>query len=407
MSKHKQLMWKSVLLCIVFAFFWTQTVATELDQLRMMDQVSFLVVGSDGDILLEKDADQALVPASTIKLLTAYMALETWGRNHRFITEFYLDEKNNLWVKGLGDPLLVSEELDLIITQLKNKGIKNIHDLVLDTSYFASSIRVDGQSDSNNPYDAPLGSLAVNFNTINVNVDKAGVTSAETQTPVTPLARKLGKALGSGRQRINLGSAELGPQYFAEVFSEKLRQQNISISGTTRFSTTPRTLPVFYRHQNSQTLGSVVSGMLKYSNNFIANQLYLLLGIEYYSAPATMEKSTKAMTHFFDNNFNWDKYTIIEGAGLSRKNKLNAQQLVNVLIAMQAYTDLIPEKDNGIIAKTGTLNGIKTYAGYFQQEGELMPFSLLINQPVSWEFRRQATRQLRQQAIKALSTGSM
>ncbi len=393
-------LWKVILLIVVFCFSWSQVIATELDQLMKMENSSFQIVGAYGEVLLEKDADMALIPASTIKLLTAYMALETWGQNYRFTTEFYLDDTNNLWVKGLGDPLLISEELDLIITQLKSRGIRKINNLVLDTSYFDKNIRVDGQSDSNNPYDAPLGALVTNFNTINVMVDKAGVASAEPQTPITPLARKLGKALGPGKQRINLGSAELGPQYFSEVFSKKLRQQGISIRGGVRFSTTPPTLAVFYQHKNSQTLAAVVRAMLKYSNNFMANQLYLMLGIEYDSAPATMDKSTKAMTHFIGNNFNWEKYKIVEGAGLSRKNQLSAKQLTDLLVAMQAYANLLPEKQAGIIAKTGTLTGIKTYAGYFAQDNKLIPFSLLINQPVTWEFRNKVARQLRKSTMK-------
>ena len=393
-------MLKLILFIGVFAFSSTPALATELSQLQTMDRASFLVVDSDGKTLIEKNADMALIPASTIKLLTAYIALETWGRNYRFTTEFYLDDSNNLWVKGLGDPFLISEELDLIVAQLKSRGIRKINDLILDTSYFASDISVNGQSDSNNPYDAPLGALATNFNTINIKVDKNGVTSAEPQTPITPLAQKLGKPLNHGKQRINLGSAKLGPQYFSEVFSEKLLQQDINIQGNVRFATVPQTLPVFYRHKNSQILEDVVRSMLKYSNNFIANQLYLLLGIAHESAPATMAKSESVMTQFLTHNFKWKEYKIIEGAGLSRENTLTARQLIDVLEAMQAYADLLPEKEDGIIAKTGTLRGIKTYAGYFKRGANLIPFSLLINRPVSWKFRNTVARQLRESAIK-------
>ena len=74
-----------------------------------------LVSDSHGRTLFSKNADHRLVPASTLKILTALAALHYLGPDHRFITEFYMDHNNNLFVKGYGDPLLISEVIAILL----------------------------------------------------------------------------------------------------------------------------------------------------------------------------------------------------------------------------------------------------------------------------------------------------
>ena len=70
-----------------------------------------LVVDSKGDELIAQNADTPFVPASVTKIVTAWLALEVLGADYRFETRFYLDAKRVLYVKGGGDPYLISEEL--------------------------------------------------------------------------------------------------------------------------------------------------------------------------------------------------------------------------------------------------------------------------------------------------------
>ena len=123
----------------------------------------------------------AYVPASILKLATAETAFHVLGTHYRFRTAFYRDG-DLLYIRGYGDPMLVSEEWALIAQELKLAGqfAHPIRALVLDQSAFATDLEVDGASDSLNPYDAKLGALVANFNTVFVDVDAAGhVTSAE------------------------------------------------------------------------------------------------------------------------------------------------------------------------------------------------------------------------------------
>ena len=75
---------------------------------------ALLVADHDGQIIFKKNEAKKCIPASTLKLLTALAAIHHLGLSYRFKTEFYIDPKQNLKVKGYGDPLLISEVLQEI-----------------------------------------------------------------------------------------------------------------------------------------------------------------------------------------------------------------------------------------------------------------------------------------------------
>src|ERR1700690_1390876 len=80
-----------------------------------------LVVDSKGNELIAQNADKPFTPASVTKIVTAWLALEVLGADYRFETRFYLDDKRVLYIKGGGDPYLISEELAPLATQLGAK----------------------------------------------------------------------------------------------------------------------------------------------------------------------------------------------------------------------------------------------------------------------------------------------
>jgi len=86
--------------------------------------------------LVAQNADESFVPASVTKIVTAWLALDVLGSNYRFETRFYLDGNRVLYVRGGGDPFLISEELARLTTNLVAAvGKKPITGIVLDTSY--------------------------------------------------------------------------------------------------------------------------------------------------------------------------------------------------------------------------------------------------------------------------------
>ena len=87
--------------------------AQELDELAgfISQNDSILVANAGGHIVLEKNAAEKRIPASTLKVFSSLVALNYLGEDYRFPTEFYLDKDANLKIKGYGDPLLISEVL--------------------------------------------------------------------------------------------------------------------------------------------------------------------------------------------------------------------------------------------------------------------------------------------------------
>jgi D-alanyl-D-alanine carboxypeptidase/D-alanyl-D-alanine-endopeptidase (penicillin-binding protein 4) len=379
------------LLCLplVFAGWWSSpSTAGPVDQVQGLSRAS-LLVQEDGRSLVAHNADRPMVPASTMKVLTALAALETWGRGHRFETDFYLDGGGWLWVKGLADPYLVSEELDRIVQGLKSKGVREVKGIGLDDSFFARDVEIAGRSSSDNPYDAPVTALAANFNTVSVVHSGSKISSAEPQTPLTPTARSLGEGGAAGKKRVNLGRRSVALAYFGELLAAKLRVAGVQVGEGQRNAPVPPGSKRIYRHRNTRTLAEVLAPTLEYSNNFVANALFLRLASPDGKGQVTMAAAQRAMTDFARRRFGWRDFTIEDGAGLSRGNRLSARQLVDVMEAFAPYRDLMPAQDGNqaVRAKTGTLRGVSCYAGYVRRGGTWEPFALMINEPVDYNLR--------------------
>ena len=127
-----------------------------------------LVVAADGNELVAQNAEEPFVPASVTKIVTAWLALEVLGGDYRFQTRFYLDNNRVLYVRGGGDPFLISEELALLAPQLVAAvGKQPLSGIVLDASYYPANIRIPGIEDSKDIRRRPESRLGGNFNTIN------------------------------------------------------------------------------------------------------------------------------------------------------------------------------------------------------------------------------------------------
>ncbi|TNF57420.1 MAG: peptidase S13, partial [Gammaproteobacteria bacterium] len=156
-----------------------------------------LAFEQDAKLSIAHQADRPMIPASTMKVLTALAAIQRWGLDYRFATDTFIAD-GWLWVQG-GDPFLVSEELDRLVTGIKGTGLREVKGIGLDDGLFSPTLRIDGRSASDNPYDAPVTALALNFNTLALTKEGGKLLSGEAQTPLTPLGRELGSRLGPGK----------------------------------------------------------------------------------------------------------------------------------------------------------------------------------------------------------------
>ncbi len=379
---------KKIFLFSLFVFLFCKIATPQTSASWSSEVTKFIenggvyVESADGKPLFNYHGNNTFIPASTLKLVTGLTALETLGKDYRFKTDFYIDSSNNFYIKGYGDPYLVSEELSKIAKILKGKGLKGINQIILDATYF-EPIKVPGVSASLNPYDALNSALSANFNTIFIQKNKNGeIVSAESQTPMTELTRTLAARAPYGKSRINLADhPDESLLYVGYLFKAFLDQEGVSTSGKILKGTVSSNAKLFYQHQSSKNLDEVVQAMMKFSTNFIANQLFLILGAEKIGPPANLAKGKQIVTNFLKTNLHLSQFNVEEGSGISRENKITPADLVKILKAFEKYRSLLPEKLDNIQAKTGTLTGVASLAGYFNSsQYQTVYFAIILNQ---------------------------
>jgi D-alanyl-D-alanine carboxypeptidase/D-alanyl-D-alanine-endopeptidase (penicillin-binding protein 4) len=336
--------------------------------------------------------ERALVPASLLKIPMAQVALTVLGDEFRFETHFYRNGEGDLLIRGLGDPYLVSEEIVRIADALAQRGIRQIRRLVMDDSAFESAPDLPLEPGANDPYAARNSALAVNFNTVNLAWAADGeLISGEPQTPLTALAQELGAQLAAGEpQRINLGNDPVaGLRQAQQVFRYFLEGAGITVSdGSFYREAVADEWTLFYQHFSSRSLSSNLEGLLRYSNNFIANQLFLTLGAQGKGYPATSEAARgvlqQHLAQLYGDDFgrNPQSLLMLEGAGLSRAQRVSAAGMMHILEVFKPLAELLPEVD-GALRKSGTLTGIYNFAGYIRGPKGLYPFVILTTQAVN------------------------
>jgi D-alanyl-D-alanine carboxypeptidase/D-alanyl-D-alanine-endopeptidase (penicillin-binding protein 4) len=324
------------------------------------------VIDEQGNVLIDQNADKPFVPASVAKVVTAWLAMEVLGPDYRFKTYFYLDENRVLYVRGGGDPMLVSEELALLAPALVEAiGTEPITGMVLDPSYYPEKVEIPGIEDNSRSYNALNSALAVNFNTINAVRRGNTVVSGEKQTPITPLAISQFKARGpKGRGRISLAKdPDLSLLYAGELLEAFIEQAGGKVDGDITIGPVPPGLQPVYVHLQSRTLAAIINLLLIGSNNYIANQVFLEIGAARYGGSVSLEKSLKVANEMLAQHGLQDDIYMEEGSGLSRGNRFTAQGLARVLDLFVTYAELMQGRDGGT-NKTGTMSGIRTLAGY-------------------------------------------
>ncbi len=324
------------------------------------------VIDAEGNELVAQNADKPFVPASVTKIVTAWLVLETLGGDYRFETKFYLNEHRFLYVRGGGDPFLISEELAVLAPELVAAvGKEPLTGIVVDASYYPSELRIPGIEDSSRSYNALNSALAVNFDTISAVRKGNNVLAAEPQTPITPLAISQYRARGlNGRGRISLAqSPKVSLQYAGELIAAFNERAGGSVNGKISIGTVPASLKPIYVHKQSRTLSQILHELLVGSNNYVANQVFLEIGGHRFGGPVSLDKSLKVANEMLAAHDLAGSVHLDEGSGISRNNHFTARGLDKVLNLFAPNIGLL-KKDKGASYKTGTLDGVRTLAGY-------------------------------------------
>ena len=361
-------MWSRLLaLSVACGLLSTQALAGAKETIAALAPSGLVyVIDEKGNELVAQNVERPFVPASVTKIVTSWLSLQVLGPDYRFQTQFYLDADRVLYIRGGGDPYLISEELIQLASGLVAAvGEKPVTGIVLDGSYYPSNLRIPGVENTGQAYDALNSALAVNFNTIHA-VRKGGtVVSGEQQTPITPLAISQFRARGpQGRGRISLTqNPEVSLRYAGELIAAFIERAGGSVRGEISTGVVPQGLQPVYVHRQSRPLSQVLAGLLLGSNNYIANQVFLELGGHRLGGPVSIAKSLQVANRLLAQHGLSDAVRLQEGSGLSPENRFTARGLAQVLRLFEPYAPLLETRE-GARFKTGSIAGVRTLAGY-------------------------------------------
>jgi serine-type D-Ala-D-Ala carboxypeptidase/endopeptidase (penicillin-binding protein 4) len=387
--------------------------------------VSFVILDADsGRVIMSQNPDVLRSPASTIKTVTTFAALDLLGPTFTWQTRAW-NRGGDLILQGGGDPYITMERWWSFVQGLRVAGLKSIHgDVVIDNTAFSLPPEDPGAFDGrpNRTYNVAPDALMVNFQSVEFRL-AANAETREVEVVATPAPVNLaienhirfaaGRCSGAaGRvdfavdpewdrvvfsgalsphcaQR-NFARVMLQPASYAYgTFVELWRQSGGEFSGKLRIEPTPADARLLFTF-NSLTLAEIVRLTNKFSNNLLARHLFLTIGAQRSGGPATLEKSRSAVADWGrDRGFDMTGMEMDNGSGLSRTARISVLQMAKILSA--AYqSHFAPEylasfplagmdgtlrarmKDTpagSVRLKTGHLDGVSGVAGYVTTPG--------------------------------------
>lgn len=388
------------------------------------------------------NADEKMIPASVSKVFTAVAALKKFGPSHRMKTTLWTSGsetkgvlKGNLYLKGGGDPGFVSETMWFLVNEFTRNEINQIDgDIVVDESLF-DSVRFDESRDPNRvdrAYDAPIGAMSFNWNSINVHVrpTKAGkspkiflnphnehwkvVNRAKTRkgSRSSIIVSRVGAntiyvsgKVGEAVDEVVKYKSILNPAMWAgNNLKEFLKQRGIVVKGSVRVGKKPKNAHLM-AEAKGKPMSETVADMMKFSNNYVAEMLTKNLAAEFKKQPASMGDGVDVIVEtLVDLGLPKKDFNFVNPSGLSRRNKFKAKDITHILAESHGsfgfaseFLSSMPlagvdgtlksrmEKTDAVgrvRAKTGMLTGVAGLAGFAgRKDGQLYAFTFMFNGP--------------------------
>jgi D-alanyl-D-alanine carboxypeptidase/D-alanyl-D-alanine-endopeptidase (penicillin-binding protein 4) len=396
--------------------------------------VSFAIIDADsGRLVLSQNPDTPRSPASTIKVVTTFAALDLLGPSYTWrtgasirgeLTEGVLD--GDLILQGGGDPYMTLERWWSFAHALRAKGLKAIHgDIVIDNTAFSLPPENPGEFDGrpNRSYNVVPDALMVNFQSIEFRVVPVAqarrvdviASPAPGNLAIENHVRFAAGRCGGAAGRVDFKvasadwdrvvfsgalSAHCAERSFARVllqpttyafgtFVELWHELGGEFAGKLRVEAAPADAQPLLSF-DSLSLGEIVRLTNKFSSNLMARQLLLTLGEERLGSPATPEKGATAIDEWGrERGLDLQGMDIDNGSGLSRRTHISALQMAKILGAAY-HSRYAPEflaslplagldgtlrsrmkstPAGAVRLKTGHLDGVSGVAGYVTTTG--------------------------------------
>ena len=334
--------------------------------------------------LLNWRANEAMNPASTMKVLTTLSSLDILGPQYRWRTNVYTDGvirqgtlKGNIYLQGTGDPKLVPEELAKLMKDLQGLGIQKIDgNLFFDRSAYAPSAMetntIDGES--LRAYNVSPDPLLYAFRTLSFQLSKSrtadfidvSYSPMLSQLKVVNQMQLVDKPCDNWKNNIRFN---LDPEnssntdqaitaQFSGSFPSSCKGVNYNVvaldantfltqgfaaawelAGGTwaqapvgKSGNVPLAARLLLQFEGIN-LGDDVLDINKYSNNVMARQLLLTLALEKMGKPATTANGDLVIQSWLkQNGMNFSGLVIENGSGLSRNETISANQMNQLLL---------------------------------------------------------------------------
>ena len=333
------------------------------------------------------NASRPMNPASVIKLVTTFAALELLGPSYAWKTEAYLLGRlqdgvldGDLLLKGYGDPRLTIEHFWLFLRGLRARGVREIRgDLVLDRTYFDLADHDPAKFDGEGlrAYNVGADALLVNYKAVRFFFLPNGTAQGVAVVPEPPLAQlevtssvrlaegpcgdwRAGlrydlqprgtavRASFSGSMPASCGERvwNLAPlahdQYVYGAFKALWSELGGTLHGGLREGQAPAGAKPLASYE-SPGAAEVLRDMNKFSNNVMARQVFLTLSAETLKLPGRYDRSQRAVQSWLiARKLEVPELVIENGSGLSRGDRITAEGLGRLLVA--AYrSPVMPE----------------------------------------------------------------
>jgi len=351
--------------------------------------VSILVKSlKDGSVIYENNPEQALMPASNLKLVTTATALEKLGKDYKYSTRFYLTASpdgngvvnGSLIVKGSGDPNISGRGQGSVITllgnavqQLKAKGVQKITGGIVidDTIFDRLYVNPDWPADQMDRwYQAEISGVSFNDNCLDLTLTPGDAVGEPARVAVSPMTGYITinntcKTTDNAREhkfavtrdgdsntfsitgtiwtrakpyKTSIPIHEPG-LYFGTVFREVLEKGGIAVGGNVSLATKS------YDEKNdglvpgaelTSDIARTITVANQRSQNFYAESMLKLLGHSF-GAAGSWAEGVKVIEGYLDGlSVSTDDYAIRDGSGLSKSNRLTARAIVTVLEHMRS-----------------------------------------------------------------------
>lgn len=421
---------------------------TELGRLKIpLDSISVVVYQREARSLtsnslvpiLSHNSGALRNPASLMKLVTTSAAMDLLGPSYTWSTQVYLDGpieegvlKGNLFIKGRGDPRFGVERLWLLMRRIRGLGIVSIQgDIVLDHKAFELNVQDPGEFDGEplRPYNASPDAFLVNFKSLLINFVPdlyAKVVRIHAEPPlqgvnIQPTAPLLNvecsdyrSALRANFQDPNQISFKGGyPQncgerlwpiayadpanFLDKSVSAMWTQAGGSVRGRVHSGEAPHNQKPILSVESPE-LSEVIRDINKFSNNVMAQQLFLTLGLEL-SSSGTEQSAQGVLNKWWIDKLGSPLPRFVNGSGLSRDTKMSVDDLAKLLVWVSeqpTYPEMVASlpligvdgtlklskaKTSGHL-KTGSLKDVLGIAGYLQnKKKEQFIVVAIINHP--------------------------